>query len=120
MYRDDDECLTRVRALCLDFPESVEVPAWGRPTFRAGRKMFTVYGSAEPHVASIIFKPDPEERPALVGDQRFFIPKYFGPAGWLGMDLTTAATDWTEVGELIETSYRQVALKRMLRSLDGA
>lgn len=31
--------------------------------------------------------------------------------GWLTLHLATAAVDWAEVGE-VETSYRQVALRR--------
>jgi hypothetical protein len=41
MYSEDDPYLAEVRKLCLALPESVEVEAWGRPTFRAGKKMLT-------------------------------------------------------------------------------
>ena len=64
-----------------------------------------------------MFKPDPNERPALIGDDRFYLPPYFGAAGWLALDLTAADVDLSEVAELVETSYRQVALKRMLAQL---
>jgi hypothetical protein len=66
----------------------------------------------------MVFKPDPDERPALLGDDRFFVPPYFGSAGWLGMDLSLTGTDWQFAAELIDTSYRQVALKRQLAALD--
>src|SRR6266536_930574 len=36
MYGDDDPFLAKLREVCLGLPESVEVEAWGRPTFRAG------------------------------------------------------------------------------------
>jgi hypothetical protein len=38
MYSEDDPYLAEVRKLCLALPESVEVEAWGRPTFRAGKE----------------------------------------------------------------------------------
>ena len=66
----------------------------------------------------MIFKPDADERPALVGDARFYEPPYFGPGGWLALDFSAAPVDWAEVAELVETSYRQVALKRMVKALD--
>lgn len=119
MYADTDPYLTELRAVCLAFPETVEVEAWGRPTFRAGRRLFAVFTGTEDHPYAVVFKPAPEERPALVGDGRFHVPPYFGPSGWLALDLTAGAVDWTEVGELMETSYRQVALKRMLAALDA-
>jgi predicted DNA-binding protein (MmcQ/YjbR family) len=119
MYRDDDPFLGELRGICLGFPETAEVEAWGRPTFRAGKKMFAVVtGSHEEHF-SVIFKPEPSERPALLADGRFSVPPYFGPGGWLALDLSAAPVDWDEVRELMEASYRQVALQRMLRALGG-
>ena len=116
-YRDDDLHLSDIRKICLALPEAVEVEAWGRPTFRAGKKMFAVYTGTESRRYSLVFKPDPNERPALIGDDRFYLPPYFGAAGWLALDLTAADVDLSEVAELVETSYRQVALKRMLAQL---
>ncbi|MEO6714380.1 MAG: MmcQ/YjbR family DNA-binding protein [Mycobacteriales bacterium] len=120
MYEGDDPYLAALRAVCLAFPESTEVEAWGRPTFRAGpTKMFAVFGSHDRPGASVLFKPDAADRRGLVADNRFFSPPYFGPSGWLALDLSAAPVDWTEVAELMDASYRQVALKRMLKVLDG-
>jgi hypothetical protein len=58
-----------------------------------------------------------EERPALLGDSRFYVPAYFGPSGWVALDFTAAPVDWGEVAELMEASYCQVALKRMRKAL---
>jgi len=128
MYSDGDPHLADLRKICLAFPESVEIEAWGRPTFRAGKKMFAVFSDtamADRDVddtevsASVIFKADDEERPALVADARFYVPPYFGPSGWMALRFDAAPVDWDEVTELIDTSYRLVALKRMLKALDG-
>ncbi|HST66182.1 MAG TPA: MmcQ/YjbR family DNA-binding protein [Mycobacteriales bacterium] len=112
MYDEDDPVLAEVRTVCLALPEAAEVEAWGRPTFRAGAKgrIFVVYGAE-----GLIVKPDPAERDALLADERFSVPPYFGPSGWLALDLRKP--DWTEVAELVETSYRQVALKRQVKEL---
>ena len=50
---------------------------------------------------------------------RFYAPPYWGPSGWLSLDFEARRVDWDEVAELVESSYRQVALKRMLKALDG-
>ena len=42
---------------------------------------------------------------------------YIGPYGWIGLELD-AATDWEEIAELIEESYRQTAGKRLIQELD--
>jgi predicted DNA-binding protein (MmcQ/YjbR family) len=117
MYADDDPFLTELRTVCLALPEAVEVEAWGRPTFRAGKKMFAVFTRDDDHDFAVVFKPDREDRVGLLGDSRIYRPPYFGPAGWLALDFTAAPVDWTEVGELMDASYRQVALKRMLKAL---
>jgi hypothetical protein len=119
MYDDDSPHLADVRRVCLALPESVEVEAWGRPTFRAGKKIFALYSDHDGAGAAVIFKPDVDERPALLGDDRFYKPPYWGPSGWLGLDLRPDTVDWDEVAELVETSYRQVALKRMLKVLES-
>lgn len=118
MYSDDDPYLAELRRVCLAFPEAVEVEAWGRPTFRAGKKIFAVFGSGEERPYSMIFKPDADDYQGLISDTRIFVPPYFGPGGWLALDFTAAPVDWTEISELADASYRQVALKRMLNELD--
>jgi predicted DNA-binding protein (MmcQ/YjbR family) len=119
MYEDDDPALAQLRAIFLAFPEAVEVEAWGRPTFRAGKKIFGVYSGTDERPRGLIFKPDSDDRASLVQDERFYSPPYFGPSGWLALDLDAAPVDWEEVAELADASYRQVALKRMLKALDG-
>ncbi|MEN3316274.1 MAG: hypothetical protein V7605_2508 [Acidimicrobiaceae bacterium] len=118
MYADDDPYLSELRQVCLSLPEAAEVEAWGRPTFRAGKKLFAVFSGHDTHPYGVIFKPEADERPALLEDDRFYIPPYFGPAGWVALDFACAPVDWGEIAELMESSYRQVALKRMLAALD--
>lgn len=36
----------------------------------------------------------------------------------MAFDLDVAPIDWQELSELVETSYRRVALKRMVKALD--
>jgi predicted DNA-binding protein (MmcQ/YjbR family) len=112
MYDDADPLLADVRRVCLALPEAVEIEAWGQPTFRAGPKgkMFAIFAGE-----GLIFKPEPAERDALTTDERFSVPAYYGPSGWLALELSTP--DWTEIAELVETSYRQVALKRQVKEL---
>jgi predicted DNA-binding protein (MmcQ/YjbR family) len=111
--------VVRFRELCLRYPEAVEVAAWGRPTFRAGKKIFTICGASMEAPLSMVFKPDPDDAPALRQDARIFSPPYWGPSGWLAIELDRVV-DWREVAELVDASYRQVALVRQLRALDAS
>jgi hypothetical protein len=117
MYSDDDPYLAQVREVCLALPEAHEKESWGRPTFRAN-KIFALFAGIDERPWGVIFTPDAAERPALLGDPRFYVPPYWGPYGGLALDFDAAPVDWSEVAELVESSYRKVALKRMLKALD--
>ncbi|GAB2881119.1 MmcQ/YjbR family DNA-binding protein [Nocardioides pacificus] len=128
MFDEDDPVLARLRGLCLTFPGAEEIVSHGRPTYRIG-KIFAVYGGGvkvrpgehEPHPHALLFKADALEIPALDEDPRFFLPAYYGPFGWRGIDLDGEgkdAPDWTEIGELVDASYRIVAPRRRVAELD--
>ena len=117
MYSDDDPWLAQIRALCLSFPEATEVEAWGRPTFRAG-KIFCVYSGTDEHPNSVLLQADDDERPALLEDERVYLAPYYRNAPWYAFDLAAAPIDWQELGELVDASYRRVALRRMVTALD--
>jgi len=54
--------------------------------------------------------------------ERFFVPPYQGPFGWIGVRLDVDDdddVDWSELAELVEDSYRLAASKKLLAMLDG-
>lgn len=120
LFEPGDPLVQRVRELCLDLPEAVEVEAWGRPTFRARKPIFVHTGSSMARPYSIVFKTDPEEHPALEQDARFFHAPYYDGTKWLAIDFDQPGTDWQFLAELIETSYRQVAVTRQVKLLELA
>lgn len=129
MFDEEDPFLARLRSICLALPEAAEKVSHGRPNFFT-RKVFAIYGGSlkgdhDAPVArhSLLFLPDAAEREALVGDPRFFVPAYVGVTGWLGLTFHGLAgpddVDWREVGELVDTSYRLTAPKRLVQELDS-
>jgi len=125
MYAADDPVLGRLRAACLALPGADEHVSHGRPTFRCG-KIFAAYGGSEKvapgdharHDHALLVKVDEGEAAALDADGRFFVPAYYGPYGWRGLDLAGPGTDWVEVAELVDGSYRLVAPRRRVAALD--
>jgi hypothetical protein len=113
--------LTRIRKICLSLPEAHEVEAWGEPTFRVRNKLFAMYASPTTHHGSgrpaVWCKAAPGNQSLMVRAKpdRFFVPPYVGPSGWVGVWLD-GAVDWREAGELLRDSYVLVAPKK-LRSL---
>jgi len=123
MFDDDDPYLAHVREIAIDLPEVDMKVSHGRPAFFT-KKVFCYFGGSlkvsgewiqHPH--SIMVLPDDDERHALLADPRVFVPAYLGPSGWIGLDLDDA-TDWNEVAELLEESYRLTAPKRCISALD--
>ena len=125
MFDDDDPVLARVRRSALAFPDAAEKISHGRPAFYTA-KVFAYYGGSQKlsagghvrHDASLLVLSSADERQALLQDLRFFTPMYLGPSGWVGLDLDDE-TDWTEVSELIDASYRLTAGTRRVRRLDA-
>lgn len=124
-FDDADPVLKRVREICLALPGAQEKTSHGHPNFFT-KKVFAVYGGvvkgdhyADDHAQAMLFLPDAQERAALVADERFFVPAYYGPAGWLGINLKIGTPDWGEVTELADTSFRNTAPKRLIAELDG-
>lgn len=123
MFDEGDPGLVELRARALALPGAVETITFGRPWWRAGR-VFAIYGGGTrgpekvPHPFSVLVPIDPDELPARRQDPRFFVPAYFGPKGWLGIDLDDA-TDWTEVDELLDASFRHLAPRSLVVELDA-
>lgn len=124
-FHVDDPLLADVRRICLALPEAAEKISHGHPNFFT-KKVFAVYGgvvkgdhAADTYARSMLFLPDDLERAALLEDERFFVPAYYGPAGWLGINLTLGTPDWGEVAELADMSYRNTAPARLVKELDA-
>ena len=109
--------LERMRKLCLAYPEVVEVEQFGHPWWKAGKKSFALYGSSD-GISGAAFNLPVDQQAVLVEDERFYASHYVGRHGWTSM-VMKGRVDWTLVRELIDTAYRKVALKRMLKALDA-
>lgn len=123
MFDDVDPMLLRVRHLALGFPGGSEKVSHGRPAFFT-KKVFAYYGCSVrsdgewiEHGQSIVVGVAADERVALLGDPRFFLPAYLGAWGWIAVDLGSD-TDWGEVAELLDASFRLTAPAKLIAELN--
>ena len=124
MFDPDDPVLARVREIAMSFPGAAEKVSHGRPAFYT-KKVFAYYGGSvrhgdgdwEQHPQAVMLYLDEDERRALIDEPRSFVPAYLGGAGWLGLDLALD-TDFAEVNELVDNSYRNTAPRRLIAELD--
>ncbi|HEX8805116.1 MAG TPA: MmcQ/YjbR family DNA-binding protein [Acidimicrobiales bacterium] len=118
------EALARVRTICLALPETSERLSHGSPAwFVRGKKTLAMFMDDHHGDGRLaIWCPAP---PGVQGDivrqepDRFFVPPYVGPRGWLGVRLDVDV-DWDEIAGILRESYRQVAPKTLIALLDGA
>jgi hypothetical protein len=117
----EDPRLTRVSKICLALPEATRQDLGSHASFLIRKRPF-VYFLNNHHgdgIVSIACKALPGDNSALVAAQpdRFYLPAYIGPRGWVALRLDVSKPDWQEVSELITGSYCLIAPKRLAASV---
>lgn len=113
---------SRIRSLCLAFPDATEKLSHGSPGFFAGRQftMLWMDGHHDHHFAHLWCAAPEGAQGALLASnpQRFFRPPYVGSRGWIGVRLD-GTLELDELDMLLEDAYRCVATKGQLARLDA-
>jgi predicted DNA-binding protein (MmcQ/YjbR family) len=117
----EDARLARLTKICLALPDATREVMGSHAGFRVRKKTFA-YFLNDHHgdgIVSVCAKVLPGDNTALISAQpeRFYMPSYIGPKGWVALRLDRGAVDWKEVGELVKTSYQLVAPKSSLSKL---
>jgi hypothetical protein len=112
----------RLREICLAFPEAIEKPSHGEPTWFAGKgKVFATLDDHHHRAEHLsVWLPLPfGAQEALVGREpgRYFRPPYVGARGWVGVVLD-GRPDWAEVARLVREAYVQVASRSLASRLE--
>jgi predicted DNA-binding protein (MmcQ/YjbR family) len=107
--------ISKLRKICLKYPESGEGRQFGHPTWLAGKKTFAIARYAGTRL-TVCFWVGVDQQGMLTADPRYEIPAYFGHNGWISIDVTKDC-DWQEIEGMALQSYRHFALKRMLQQL---
>jgi hypothetical protein len=112
-----DPRLQRVTTICLSLPEAVCERKGDHASFLVHKKVFAYY-LANHHndgIVSICAKVLPGDNTSLAASdpERFYLPAYIGPRGWVGLRLDVGKIDWDEVAELVTGSYLLTAPKTL-------
>ena len=108
--------LDRIRKFVSKLPDVHEVPQFGSPAFKTGKKSFLYVGfrGKKPCIEVWIGR---EAQVGLTSDPRFAIPKYTGHNGWIMCETQFDQSD-EQAHELVMESFRHFALKRTLKKLE--
>jgi phosphoribosylglycinamide formyltransferase-1 len=111
--------LDRLAKTCLALPEASRCDRGSHSTFFVQKRVFAYFLNNHhgDGIVSIACKALPGDNGLLVATQpeRFYLPAYIGPRGWVALRLDRGKIDWDEVRELVTGSYRMVAPKRLLK-----
>ena len=115
-----EEGLAQVRARCEALPEVTA--RGGQHTAFTVRGRTFAYHLVDHHGdgrVALECKAAPGDNEALIASDpdRFFMPSYVGPKGWVGLWLDVGPVDWDEVTELVTDSYRLIAPKTLVAKL---
>jgi predicted DNA-binding protein (MmcQ/YjbR family) len=113
----EDRRLSRLTAICLALPQTSRQCHGSHAAFHVGKKIFA-YFLNDHHgdgIVAVTCKVLPGDNAALAaaGPQRFYPPAYLASRGWVALRLDFGDVDWGEVTELVMTSYRLIAPKRL-------
>jgi hypothetical protein len=112
--------LREVRTVCLALPGVSERLSHGAPTFFVKKSFLMFHDDHHGDGRLAIWCAAPAGVQGELVDQepeRFFVPPYVGPRGWLGLRLDIAP-DWDELAQVAEDAYRCVAPKKLLQELE--
>ena len=119
MNKDEDPRLARVTSICLALPEATRNVMGRHAGFLVRKRTFAYY--LDDHhgdgIVAVNCKVLPGDNTALIraNPERFYMPAYIGPRGWVGLRLDVGKVDWEEVKELVRGSYQLVAPKTLGR-----
>lgn len=112
-----DARLTRLSKICLALPDTTREICGRHAGFQVRKKTY-VWFLDDHHgdgIVAVSAKVLPGDNTALVSAHpaRFYLPAYVGSRGWVALRLDTGRIDWDEVAEIVRTSYRLIAPKKL-------
>jgi predicted DNA-binding protein (MmcQ/YjbR family) len=120
--RTENPLLRRLSAMALVLPEATRKIHGDHAAFLIRKKPFAYFLNNHhgDGIVSIAGKVLPGDNSALAVAQpeRFYLPAYIGPRGWIALRLDRGKIDWDEVAELLRTSYLLLAPKTFARLVD--
>jgi predicted DNA-binding protein (MmcQ/YjbR family) len=113
--------LTRLTKICLALPEAERRDGGDHAAFSVRKRVFAYFLNNHhgDGIVSVACKALPGDNAELVRAQpeRFYLPAYIGPRGWVALRLDGEQVDWDEARELVTLSYRLTAPKTLLKNI---
>ncbi len=112
--------LPKIRVLALGLPHTAEKLSHGSPGFFVTGGKFFAYFSDNHHgngVTALLVQTSGEEEQAMLIEkdpELYFRPAYFGPYGWVGINLNNPELDWALIANWLDRSWQMAVPKKLL------
>ena len=117
----DSARLARLRELASALPE-IKISGAQHFSFRIAKKTFAwyLYHHHDDGIVALCAKSTRARQQELIAahPDRYFVPPYVGPSGWVGLRLDRPKVYWDEVLDVLVTAYRLQAPKRLARDFE--
>jgi phosphoribosylglycinamide formyltransferase-1 len=120
---------SQVDALANDLPEVIRKSSHGAPGWAVGSektaKLFAILADrhhGEDAIGLLVKASGADEMTGLIEAQPalYYWPKYYGASGWLGIKLNRPDTDWEQVRQWLQRSWRTAAPPRLTKLMRAA
>jgi hypothetical protein len=117
----DPKRLARLLGICRALPE-IDISGDAHLALRVRKKIFAYY--LDDHhgdgIVSICCKSTLPRQAELVArhPDRYYVPAYVGPRGWVALRLDGRKVDWNEVADLVFTAYRMQAPRGLAEQIE--
>jgi phosphoribosylglycinamide formyltransferase-1 len=113
----EDRRLARLTKIVLTLPGAERETHGTHAAFLVRKRRFA-YFLDDHHgdgIVALSCRAAPGENTALIASdpERYYMPSYVGPRGWVALRLDVGSVDWEEVRELVTDAYRLTAPKRL-------
>ena len=114
---------TAVAQLCEALPEVEPATSHGSPIWKGRGKHFATFSMnhhGNGRVAILLKLPEGEQQRLVEMDPEvYFVPAYYGPSGWVGVELNGGA-DWARVCSLTLAAWQSAVPKSLAATVDTA
>jgi phosphoribosylglycinamide formyltransferase 1 len=117
-----DWLLDQLRKQALLLPSSEERTSHGSPGFAIeGGKFFAMFAHQHHNdgITAVLVKTSGEEEQAMLieqDDDLYYRPRYYGPAGWIGIRLDLGRNDWDHIADWLRKSWLAVAPPKLRKA----
>ncbi|WP_338504755.1 phosphoribosylglycinamide formyltransferase [Sphingomonas kaistensis] len=128
-HQDANWIEAEVDALAASLAEVSRKTSHGSPGWAVGTeksaKLFAILADrhhGEDAIGLLVKSSGADEMTGLIEARpdTYYWPKYYGASGWLGVKLNRPDTDWDDVRDWLERSWRTVAPPRLTRFMRAA